>query len=80
MAHCPPPLGTKILTIPALKKVSIGKLVSFEILTKKSDICEIIPECFIKPIIPKYKGNWISMPEAPPMALSSAFKKCLKFP
>ena len=34
-------------------KVKIGKVVSLEIFTKKSDIILTIPESFIIPIIPK---------------------------
>src|SRR5690554_4890385 len=39
-AHCPPPEGTKKLTIPALQKVNSGNVVSLETETKA---CEITP-------------------------------------
>ena len=56
-----------------------GNVVSFEIFTKKLDNDSIIPELLITPIIPKYKGNCINIPEAPVIAFSTAFKNLLKF-
>ena len=38
ITHCPPPLGTNILTNPALKKVTTGRVVTLENDTKKFDI------------------------------------------
>ena len=77
--HWPPPLGTKILTIPALIKVNIGNVVVLEMLTKKSENTFTNPELFIIPIMPKYKGNCMRIPLAPTIAWLTPFKKLLKF-
>ena len=48
---------TNILTIAPDINVKTGNVVSFDMLTKKSDIIDTNPESFMIPRMPKYRGN-----------------------